>query len=104
MVDAQVPGLGKRLLRLANIPNSSPDWPEKLLVELGKLALLTYAFRQREQLDTALQLDINQLVGKPLDQSEVSARGETITDDWLILGQTNRFNEEDKLREQCIWL
>src|SRR5712692_463230 len=102
MVDAQVEGLGNRVLRMAEIPNSSPNWPEKLLGELGKLALLTHAFRQSEQLAPSLQMDIRQLVGKPIKQEEVSALGETVTDDWLILGQ--RVNADEKVREQWTWM
>jgi hypothetical protein len=102
MVDAQLPGIATRLRIMADIPNSSPDWPTKLLSEMGKLALLSHAFRRREHLDTALQTDIRQLVGWPIDQEEISARGETVTDDWLILGQ--RVNDTEKVREQWTWL
>ncbi len=97
MVDAQLEGLGNRVLRLGEIPNSSADWPEKLLAALGKLALLSQAFRQSEQLEPSLQLDIRQLIGKPIKQEEVSAFGETVTDDWLILGQ--RVDANEKVRE-----
>jgi hypothetical protein len=102
MVDAQLEGLGSRVLRLGEIPNSSADWPEKLLAALGKLALLSYAFRQIEQLEPSLQMDIRQLIGKPIKQEEVSALGETVTDDWLILGQ--RVDANEKVREQWTWM
>lgn len=102
MVDAQVEGLGNRVLRLADIPHSSANWPEKLLAELGKLALLSHAFRQGDQLDPALQMDIRQLVGQPIKQEEVSALGETVSDEWLILGQ--RVNDDEKVREQRTWM
>jgi SWIM zinc finger len=102
MVDAQVPGLGVRLRRMAAIPNSSPHWPARLLAELGKLALLTHSFRQGEQADTSLQADIRQLVGWSIKQEEVFARGETVADEWLILGQ--RVNDEEKTREQWTWM
>jgi SWIM zinc finger len=102
MVDAQVEGLGNRVLRLADIPHSSANWPEKLLAELGKLALLSHAFRQGDQLDPALQMDIRQLVGKPIKQEEVSALGESVSDEWLILGQ--RVNDDEKVREQRTWM
>ena len=55
MEDAQAKGLANRVARMADIPNSSPDWPEKLLAHLGQLALLTQAFRRLDQLDPALQ-------------------------------------------------
>jgi hypothetical protein len=102
MVDAQVPGIANRLRQMAAIPNASADWPEKLLAELGKLALLTHAFRLHEQAETPLQADIRQLVGWTIDQEEVNARGEVVTDDWLILGQ--RINDVEKVREQRTWM
>jgi SWIM zinc finger len=102
MVDAQVPGIANRLRRMAAIPNASPDWPEKLLAELGKLALLTHAFRLHEQAESPLQADIRQLVGWTIDQEEINARGEVVTDDWLILGQ--RINDVEKVREQRTWM
>ena len=80
MVDAQLEGLGNRVLHLGEIPNSSANWPEQMLAELGKLALLSHAFRHSEQLEPSLQMDIRQLVGKPIKQEEVTALGETATD------------------------
>ena len=102
MVDAQLEGLGNRVLRLGEIPNSSANWPDQLMAELGKLALLSHAFRHSEQLEPSLQMDIRQLVGKPIKQEEVSALGETVTDNWLILGQ--RVDAKEKVREQWTWL
>jgi hypothetical protein len=102
MVDAQLEGLGNRVLRLGEIPNSSANWPERLLAELGKLALLSHAFRHIEQLEPSLQLDIRQLVGKPIKQEEVTALGETVTDDWFILGQ--RVDDNEKVRGQSTWM
>src|SRR5579883_930249 len=43
--DAQAPALDTRVRKLAELPNASTNWPEKLLAELGKMALLTHAFR-----------------------------------------------------------
>ncbi len=102
MVDAQAPGIATRLKSIAGIPNSSPDWPEKLLAQLGRLALLTHAFRRSGKLEAALQEDIRLLVGWRIEQEEVYARGEKMADDWLILGQ--RLNDEEKVREQRTWM
>ena len=84
MVDAQAPGVASRLRRIASIPNSSPSWPEKLLTQLGRLALFTHAFRQSSQSEpepgdqannvSSLQEDVRQLIGWTLDQDEVAAR------------------------------
>jgi hypothetical protein len=100
--DAQAGGLDTRVRRLVEIPNASLAWPEKLLGELGKLALLTHAFRQEEQLDPGMREEIHQLIGWSLKQEEVSVRGETLRDDWLILGQT--LEEEERGKAQRSWL
>jgi hypothetical protein len=82
MVDAQASGLASYIRRLASIPNASPDWSEKLLAQLGKLALLTQAFHRMEQLEPA--------------------NGEHVTDNWLILGQT--VEDAERGRAQRTWL
>ena len=102
MVDAQAPGLAARIRRMATIPNASSDWPEKLLCHLGQLALLTQAFHRLDQLDPVLQEDVRQLIGWTLKEDEVIARGERVTDEWLILGQT--IENIDRGRTQRTWL
>lgn len=102
MVDAQAPGVAARLRVMAGIPNASRDWPAKLLEQLGRLALLTHAYRRLEQLHAPLQEDVRQLIGWTLSQEEVAARGEMVSDDWLVLGQT--LNDEEKVRVQRTWL
>ncbi|MBE3558942.1 MAG: SWIM zinc finger family protein [Ktedonobacteraceae bacterium] len=89
MVDAQAPGIAARLRRMAALPNASPDWPEKVLRQMGQIALLTQAYRRIDQLEASLQEDVRLLVGWTLTEEEVSARGEHVIDDWLILGQVN---------------
>jgi hypothetical protein len=49
-----------------------------------------------------LQEDVRQLIGWTLSQEEVAARGEMVSDDWLVLGQT--LNDEEKVRVQRTWL
>jgi uncharacterized Zn finger protein len=103
MVDAQAAGLASYIRRLASIPNASPNWTEKLLAQLGKLALLTQAFHRIEQLESAMQEDIRQLIGWNLKEEEVLANGERITDNWLILGQAVE-DIEQRGRAQRTWL
>ncbi len=103
MVDAQAPGMAARLRRMSLIPYSSPDWPEKLLAQLGKLALLTEAFRRLQDLDPALQEDIRQAIGWTLIQEEVAERGDAVEDDWYVLGQRVT-GDDEKLRTQWTWL
>ena len=100
--DAQAPALDSRLRRIALIPNSSANWPEKLLGELGKLALLTQAFGRLDRLEPGLREEVRQLVGWSLSQDEVNAQGETVRDEWYIPGQV--LEEIDRGKALRTWL
>ena len=102
MVDAQAPGIAARLRHIAEIPGSAPDWPERLLGELGRLALLTHAYRRADSLAAPLREDVRQLVGWTLKEDEITAHGDLVADDWLILGQS--ISEEDRIHTQRTWL
>ena len=100
--DAQAPALDTRVRRLSAIPNASPQWPEQLLAELGKIALLTHAFRREEQLEPGMREEVRQLIGWSLTQEEVNARGETVRDDWLVVGQV--VEDVERGKTQRTWL
>ena len=101
LVDAQAPGVAARLRHLSRLPNSSPDWPEKLLDELGRLALLSEAFRRLDALDEPLAESVKAEVGIPLSQEEVLERGEQVSDGWIVLGQ--RTEDEGRLKARRTW-
>lgn len=102
LVDSKAAGVALRVRQLADIPDSGADWPERLLGELGRIALLSAAYRRADALDPALREDVRQLVGWSLSAEEVAARGERVADDWLILGVL--YDDEGKLRSQRVWL
>jgi hypothetical protein len=102
LVDAQAPGLAARVRRVGEIPRSAPDWGKRVLVELGRLALLTEAYRRADSLDDALRDDVRSLVGWTLRDEEVIARGTAVDDRWLVIGQ--RTEDEGRIRVQRIWL
>ena len=102
MVDAQAPGVAARLRHLSGLPNSSPDWPEKLLAGLGRLALLSEAFRRLDAIDEPLAESVRTEVGIPLSQEEVLERGEKVADGWIVLGQ--RTGDEGRLKARRTWL
>ncbi|WP_376796842.1 SWIM zinc finger domain-containing protein [Thermogemmatispora sp.] len=100
--DAQLPGLAGRLRSLTAIPYSHPGWPEALVHQLGRLALLSEAFRHLERLDPGLQEDVRQAMGLSLQPEELLARGERVRDRWLFLGQSTE--QRDQLWQQRTWL
>jgi hypothetical protein len=102
MVDAQAPGIASRLRRMGAIVGSDPDWPDRLLAELGRLALLTHALRRLDELPLLLQADIRSLTGFTVAQEEVLSGNDIVSDDWVVLGQT--LDEEDRIRVQRTWL
>jgi hypothetical protein len=102
LVDAQAPGLASRLRRMAKIPGSSPDWPERLLGELGRISLLTHAFRRIEDLDPALQHDVRGLIGWTLSTEQVATLGEKVTDEWYAAAQA--VDNTEHPRVQRTWL
>ncbi|MGO8951500.1 MAG: SWIM zinc finger family protein [Ktedonobacterales bacterium] len=102
LVDAQAPGVAGRVRQLAGISGSRPDWPDKLLDKLGRMALLTHAYRYGDTLNSALYQDVRQLIGWTMSKEELMSTGEKVTDEWYILGQWDY--EEEKLRVQNTWL
>jgi hypothetical protein len=103
MVDAQAPGLGRRVLNAANGLQSGPHWPQRVLRELGLLQLLCDALVCRTDLPAALQSDLRMQIGWPLDKLRVQQFGQRLQDRWSVLGQ--RIEEgEGNLLERRVWL
>lgn len=101
MVDAQAPGLARRLRDLAGIPASGANWQERLLAQLGKIHLLGQAYRRIEFLSPETQSDVRTAMGWTQEQEELLA-STGVQDEWLVLGQ--RIEEEEKLRVARTWL
>ena len=101
MVDAQAPGIAARLRRIADLPRSE-GWTERLLAELGRLALLTHAYRRLDQFEPPLREDLRQLIGWTVEQDEIFRTGEAVADRWAVIGQS--LEEEERLKVQRNWL
>ncbi len=102
LVDAQAPGLASRVRGLAYVPRATADWAADLVAELGRIALLTEAFRNLESLDEPLRADIRQLIGWTTKEEEVVAAGDMTLDDWIVLGQAT--DEDERFRSQRTYL
>ena len=102
LVDAQAPALASRVRRLAHLVGGDAQWPVRLLDELGRIALLTHAFRRIDVLPAALQADVRQLIGWSLSQDEVVANGEAVHDEWIVAGQW--MEDDERVRVQRTWL
>src|SRR6185437_2500953 len=102
MTDAQAPGIAGRLRALAAIPGSEPDWPERLLGDLGRIALLARAYLRLDALDAPLREDVRHLVGWFYNTVDLETQGEHVSDDWAVLGQWEEM--QDRGQFQYTWL
>lgn len=102
LVDAQAPGVASRISRLAQIPRSSKNWPERLLAELGRIKLMIHAFNRLDHLSPKLQNDLRQMIGWTVNKDELEADGERVEDSWIVIGQST--DDEERVRSQRSWL
>lgn len=106
MVDAQAPGLGQRLTDAMALVGQGTDWPERLLAQLGSLQLLVDAVQRIATLPEALQADVRQAAGWPIDKDTVLAEGEAVSDVWLVCGVMTlerESNSSQRLTERRTW-
>ena len=103
MVDAQAPGLGQRVVAAAEAWRVGADWPERTLARLGLLQLACEGIARRETLPTSVQADLRTVCGWPLEQADVLAVGERVTDRWTVLGVIVE-EREGRLNERRVWL
>ncbi|MDR2761541.1 MAG: SWIM zinc finger family protein [Planctomycetaceae bacterium] len=101
LVDAQAPGLASKIHRIAELAGNGKNWHERVLGELGGLALLVEAYRKIDNLEKNLQDEIRQQIGWTVDQKALSEIGEKVRDLWLLIGQSYEFNT--KIQMQRNW-
>jgi hypothetical protein len=101
MVDAQAPGLASSLRRMALLPGSEPDWPQRLLADCGRLHLLLAAHRGRDRLPDELAAGVRTRIGFTRSRADVLA-GPPLVDDWQVLG--TRDIPGDRVITRRTWL
>lgn len=101
MVDAQAPGLAARLRGMAEIDFFDDSWKYRLTDRLGKLWLLTEAYRHLERQSEAWQCEIRTQVGYPQAKEQVLG-GEGVADRWMVLHKRSR--KTDGLNSDTYWL
>ncbi len=102
LVDAQAPGLASRVRSIGYRVGVGDDWTERVLGELGRLALLTRAYRRLSALPSDLAHDVRRYVGFTLDQAEVMAHRDLVEDDWIVASST--VTDDERLSLQRSWL
>jgi hypothetical protein len=101
LVDAQAPGLARRVRALDGITTKGERWPAQLLREASLLHLAREGWSRIGSLPTAVQADVRAVLGFTANQEEVLAEA-GVRDQWLVIGQ--RIEEEERLRVQRTWL
>ena len=100
MVDAQAPGVGGQVRRMAGAVHGD-GWPGRLLEQAGRLHLVTTAWPRRDSFPAETQADLRTVVGWPVPADEVLA-GPRVQGRWHIVART--VSEEERLRVQRTWL
>ncbi|MEM7131277.1 MAG: hypothetical protein AAF702_33480 [Chloroflexota bacterium] len=105
LADAHASELTPIIHQLSTIPDSSPDWPERLLAQAGRLHLLVEGFRRFETLSPEVQGDLRMAVGwmPRVDLSPDDLKhGALLHDRWHLLGR--EVETIGKQRRQRLWL
>src|SRR5688572_7156859 len=102
MVDAQAPGVARRLRSLYGISSRGEAWPADLLRELSLLHLLREGWSRLDSLPEGTRADLRAAIGFNLNQDTVLAQ-EGVRDLWMVLGQ-RILGDDERLRTQRTWL
>jgi hypothetical protein len=89
--------IARELPELALMTKSGPDWPERLLPRLGRLALLAEAFRRLDELPLGERGDALAAAGLP-----PRAADDVVADEWLVAGR--RQDVVNRQRRERVWL
>lgn len=101
LIDAQAPGLARRVRDLGHRVAAGGSSVEGPLVELGRLRLLLSAQARREALPTEWQNEVDAQIGLTADLDAIR-QGKGVADTWFVGAQTVR--EEDKLVTRTSYL
>ncbi len=101
MIDAQASGLANRLRALQELNFHADNWKYELTDQLGKLYLLTQAYKNLKALPQEWQDEIRTQIGYPQSKEEVLA-GESITDHWMVLHKRSR--KINELNTDTYWM
>lgn len=104
MIDAQAPGVARRLRGWPGVFASGEGWADRALEEVGALQWLLNSAARLDTLPAPLRASVRTAIGWTISEQELFAdpSAEHIQDDWQIVGQ--RTEEEEKLRVQRTWL
>ena len=101
MIDAQAPGVARRLREWPGIFASREDWAGQALTEMGRLQWLAHGFSRIDSLPEEMRATVRSEIGWTIADADLST-AEAVRDRWQVVGQV--VEEEGKLRVQRTWL
>lgn len=101
LVDAQAPGIARRVRDLGDVAVSGSDWQSQLLAGLARLQLLIDAYRKLDRLPLGLAAEVRTLMGWSQQQEGLLERP-GVHGHWQVLGHRQVAN--DPVRTQYTWL
>ena len=102
LIDAQAPGLARRVRELSWVSRSSDGWIEQLLAKVSSLFLLLKAYERIQTLPAATQADVRSAIGWSLKEDELPTDN-LVSDEWLVLGQLTTGEEGLRVRRTWLW-
>ncbi len=104
LVDAQAPGLARRLRSWPGLFASGEPWADRVLEEAGALQWVLNGAARLGTLPEGLRASVRTAVGWTTTEQELLAdiRAERCTDRWQIVGR--RVEDKEALRVQRTWL
>jgi SWIM zinc finger len=110
LIDAQAPGLARRVRDLTGIANSGQtDWASQLLIVLSKIHLIIQGYQRLDSLEPGMAAEVRSQIGWTTSQDELMSlyhQGAAMTqpDQWLVLGKSLTEEAVSNLQTQRIWL
>jgi hypothetical protein len=101
LVDAQAPGLARRVSELGDRALAEVRWQAGMLRSLAELQLLIDAWRGIGRLPEPLAAEVRTLIGWTQSQEDLRERP-GVRDHWQVVGR--RQSQDDRLRVQYTWL
>ena len=98
LVDAQAPGLARRVREL---PGLMTRGEAAAVLALGRLTLLVQGWRRQQALDEALRAELRAAVGFAVTAEDLAALP-GVVDHWTVLAQTTEV--EEALQVRSTWL
>ena len=97
MIDAQTPGIARRLRDWPGVFAAGDDWAGRALEEMGALQWLLHGFARLDTLPAGLRASVRNAIGWKVSEPEL-ADVERVRDHWQIVGQV--VEDEEKLPVQ----